>query len=67
MRIILTALAVLLSTGIAFAADPAERKNLILDQRYAADVAELSNRLLAHMKKTRDPQTGAFEAVLKSK
>jgi N-sulfoglucosamine sulfohydrolase len=46
------------------AADPSERKNLIRDPRYAADVAELSKKLLAHMRNTDDPQTKAFEAAL---
>ena len=46
------------------AADPSERKNLIRDPKYAGDVAELSKKLLAHMKKTDDPQTKAFEAAL---
>ena len=44
--------------------DPDERKNLIRDPKYAADVAELSKKLLAHMKKTDDPQAKAFEAAL---
>ncbi|VTU00014.1 sulfatase : Sulfatase OS=Terriglobus saanensis (strain ATCC BAA-1853 / DSM 23119 / SP1PR4) GN=AciPR4_1589 PE=4 SV=1: Sulfatase [Gemmataceae bacterium] len=46
------------------AADPGERKNLINDPRYAGDVAELAKKLLAHMKRTDDPQTKAFEAAL---
>jgi len=46
------------------AADPTERKNLIHDPKYANDVAELSQKLLAHMKRTDDPQTMAFEAVV---
>jgi N-sulfoglucosamine sulfohydrolase len=46
------------------AADPGERKNLIRDPKYASDVAELSKKLLAHMKKTDDPQAKAFEAAL---
>ncbi len=45
--------------------DPTERVNLIKDPQYAADVAELSKKLLAHMKKTDDPQLAAFEAALK--
>ena len=45
-------------------ADPAERKNLIRDPMYAADVAALSKKLRAHMKRTEDPQTKAFEAAL---
>ena len=49
------------------AADPGERKNLIRDSEYASDVAELSKKLLAHMKKTDDPQTKAFEAALGKK
>jgi N-sulfoglucosamine sulfohydrolase len=44
--------------------DPDERKNLINDPKYAADMAELSKRLLAHMKKTADPETKAFETAL---
>jgi N-sulfoglucosamine sulfohydrolase len=46
------------------AVDPSERKNLINDPKYAADVADLSKKLLAHMNKTDDPQTEAFEAAL---
>ncbi len=46
------------------AADPTERKNLVRDPKYANDVAELSKKLLAHMKRTEDPQTKAFEAAL---
>ncbi len=49
------------------ATDPSERKNLIRDPKYAQDVAELSKKLLAHMKKTDDPQTKAFEAALAKK
>lgn len=49
------------------AADPGERKNLVYDPKYAGDVAELSTKLLAHMKKTDDPQTKAFEAALAKK
>ncbi|WP_439621626.1 sulfatase family protein [Gemmata sp.] len=45
------------------AADPTERKNLINDPKYAADLAALSKKLLAHMKQTEDPQTKAFEAA----
>jgi N-sulfoglucosamine sulfohydrolase len=45
-------------------ADPDERKNLIRDPKYAADAAALGKKLLAHMKKTGDPQTGAFEAAM---
>jgi len=47
------------------AADPTERKNLIGDPKYANDVAELTKKLLAHMKKTDDPQTKAYEAALR--
>ena len=46
------------------AADPDERKNLVRDPRYAADVAALGKKLLAHMRRTDDPQTRAFEAAL---
>ncbi|MEQ1827309.1 MAG: sulfatase [Pirellula sp.] len=46
------------------AADASERKNLIKDGRYANDVAELSKKLLAHMQRTDDPQTKAFEAAI---
>lgn len=46
------------------AADPGERRNLIKDLRYANEVAELSRKLLAHMKRTHDPQTAAFEAAV---
>jgi N-sulfoglucosamine sulfohydrolase len=49
------------------AADPAERKNLINDPRYANDVTELTTKLLAHMKRTDDPQTKAFEAATTKK
>jgi len=49
------------------AADPTERKNLVADPKYATDVAELAKKLLAHMKKTEDPQTKAFEAALGKK
>jgi N-sulfoglucosamine sulfohydrolase len=45
-------------------ADPDERTNLVRDPRYAADVAALGKRLLAHMTKTDDPQAKAFEAAL---
>jgi N-sulfoglucosamine sulfohydrolase len=47
--------------------DPNERKNLVCDPYYANDLAELSQKLLAHMKRTEDPQTKAFEAVLATK
>lgn len=46
------------------AADPTERTNLIHDPKHANDVAVLSRKLLAHMQKTNDPQTTAFEAVI---
>ncbi|HUR52545.1 MAG TPA: sulfatase [Gemmataceae bacterium] len=46
------------------AADPGERKNLINDPKYAGDVTDLGKKLLAHMKRTDDPQTKAFEAAL---
>jgi N-sulfoglucosamine sulfohydrolase len=49
------------------AADPGERKNLVRDPKYAGDAAELSKKLLAHMKRTDDPQTKAFEAALVNK
>ncbi|MBM3983972.1 MAG: sulfatase, partial [Planctomycetes bacterium] len=49
------------------AADPTERKNLVRDPKYANDVAELGKKLLAHMKRTDDPQTKAFEAALATK
>jgi len=49
------------------AADPTERKNLINDPKYVNDVAELSKKLLAHMKKTDDPQTKAFKAAITRK
>lgn len=45
------------------ARDPNERKNLIADPQYAADIAALSQKLLAHMQRTDDPQTKAFEAA----
>lgn len=44
--------------------DPTERKNLISDPRYARDLADLSRKLLLHMRNTDDPQTKAFEAAL---
>ncbi len=46
------------------AADPTERKNLINDPKYTNDVAELSQKLLAHMQWTDDPQTMTFEAAI---
>jgi len=49
------------------AADPTERKNLINDPKHANDVAELSKKLLVHMKKTDDPQSKAFEAAINRK
>lgn len=49
------------------AADPTERRNLIRDPEYANDLAELSKKLLTHMKRTEDPQTKAFEAALATK
>ena len=45
-------------------ADPTERKNLINDLKYSSEVSELSKKLLAHMKRTDDPQTKAFEAAI---
>lgn len=48
-------------------ADPSERKNIIRDPKYARDLADLSQKLLAHMKKTNDPQTAAFQAALDKK
>jgi N-sulfoglucosamine sulfohydrolase len=44
--------------------DPSERNNLIRDPKFAGEVRGLSQKLLAHMKKTDDPQTKAFEAAL---
>ena len=44
--------------------DPDERKNLIRHPKYAADATGLGMKLLAHMRKTDDPQTRAFEAAL---
>jgi len=49
------------------AADPSERRNLIDDPKYANDRAELGKKLLAHMKKTDDPQVKAFESALAKK
>lgn len=49
------------------AADPAERTNRIGDPKYADDVAGLAKKLLAHMKKTDDPQALAFEAAVAKK
>lgn len=45
-------------------ADPSERKNLIGNPKYAGEVAQLSQKLLAHMKRTDDPQLQAFEAAM---
>lgn len=45
--------------------DPTERKNRSNDPKYANDMAELSKKLLAHMKRTDDPQTKAFEAAVR--
>ena len=45
-------------------ADPSERKNLINDSKYANDVSVLSQKLLAHMTRTDDPQAKAFEAAI---
>jgi N-sulfoglucosamine sulfohydrolase len=47
-------------------ADPDERTNRIRDPKYAADVTALNEKLLAHMKKTDDPQLKAFEAALET-
>jgi len=47
------------------AADPTERKNLYKDPNYAKDLAELSQKLLAHMKQTNDPLTNSFESLIK--
>lgn len=47
------------------AADPSERTNLIHNPRHANEVAELSAKLLAHMRRTDDPQTAAFEAAIR--
>jgi N-sulfoglucosamine sulfohydrolase len=44
--------------------DPDERNNVIGQKGYAKTLADLSERLLAHMKNTNDPQTQAFEAAL---
>ncbi|MBM3971123.1 MAG: sulfatase [Planctomycetes bacterium] len=44
--------------------DPNERKNLVNDPKYASDLASLGQKLLAHMKRTDDPQTAAFEAAI---
>ncbi|QDU28580.1 Arylsulfatase [Anatilimnocola aggregata] len=44
--------------------DPTERRNLIHEPKYASDVAQLSQKLLAHMKQTNDPQLNAFETAI---
>ncbi len=49
------------------AADPTERNNLVTDQKYTRDLEELSQKLIAHMKRTDDPQTQAFEAAISKK
>lgn len=49
------------------AADPTERTNLLRDPKYTTDAAGLSKKLLAHMKRTEDPQAKAFEAALAPK
>ena len=49
------------------AADPTERKNLVRDPKYASDLTELGKKLLAHMKRTEDPQTKPFEAAFTTK
>jgi N-sulfoglucosamine sulfohydrolase len=46
------------------AADPDERRNLVKDPRCGNEVAELGKKLLAHMKRTDDPQTKAFEVAI---
>jgi N-sulfoglucosamine sulfohydrolase len=46
------------------AADPTERKNLINDPKYANDIKQLIQKLLAHMKRTDDPQLKAFETAI---
>jgi len=45
--------------------DPTERKNRSSDPKYAHDLAGLSQKLLAHMKATDDPQTKAFETAVR--
>ncbi len=45
-------------------ADPSERTNVLRDPKYAADLAQLSEKLLAHMRATGDPQTENFQAAL---
>lgn len=49
------------------AADPTERKNLVSDPKYANDVVVLSEKLLAHMRRTDDTQTREFEAAITEK
>lgn len=49
------------------ATDPTERKNLSKDPNYAKDMAELSKKLLAHMKQTDDPLTSSFEKAIEKK
>ncbi len=44
--------------------DPDERVNILDRKEYARVFANLSAKLLAHMKATDDPQTKAFEAAL---
>ncbi len=44
--------------------DPDERRNLIGDTKYAADIAELSKKLIEQMQKTGDPQMKAFESAM---
>lgn len=46
------------------AADPNERKNLIHDPKYAGDVKRLTQKLLAHMQRTDDPQLQAFRTAI---
>lgn len=46
------------------AADPSERTNLINDPKHSNEIAELSQKLIAHMKQTGDPELPAFEAAL---
>jgi N-sulfoglucosamine sulfohydrolase len=46
------------------AADPSERKNLVSNPTYAPEIATLAAKLLAHMKRTGDPQTEAFQAAM---
>ncbi len=46
------------------AADSSERKNLASDPEHAPQITTLATKLLAHMKRTDDPQTEAFEAAM---